>query len=81
VPPGQSLDVTVSMLRKEDRLATMKVEGQIEGRQTLSGRIVLERYNLADRDPNLRETDEKIIHHFRRTQKLLLPKSLAAAAG
>src|SRR6185295_8388859 len=79
VAPGNSLDVTVSMLKKDDRLATMKVEGQIDGRQTLSGRIVLERYNLTDRDPDLREIDEKIIHHFRRTQKLLLPNSLAAA--
>src|SRR6266480_6457996 len=61
VPPGQSLDVTVSMLKKDDRLATMKVEGQVAGRQTLSGRIVLERYNLTDRDPALREIDEKII--------------------
>ena len=79
VAPGNSLDVTVSMLKKDDRLATMKVEGQIDGRQTLSGRIVLERYNLTDRDPDQREIDEKIIHHFRRTQKLLLPNSLAAA--
>lgn len=81
VPPGQSLDVTVSMLKKDDRLATMKVEGQVAGRQTLSGRIVLERYNLTDRDPDLCEIDQKIIQHFRRTQKLIMPSSLAAAAG
>ena len=74
VAPGQTLDVTVSMLKKDDRLATFKVEGQIDDRQTLSGRIVLERYNLVDRDPALRDTDEKIIQHFRRAQKLLLPR-------
>src|SRR3954471_20827822 len=51
VAPGQSLDVTVSILKKDDRLATMKVEGQIGERSTLSGRIILERYNLAERDP------------------------------
>src|SRR3954453_10745289 len=79
--PGQSLDVTVSLLKKDDRLATMKVEGQIEGQPTLSGRIVLERYNLIDRDPSYRDADEKIIQHFRRTQKLLLPNGLAAVAG
>lgn len=78
VAPGQTLEVTVSMLKKDDRLATLKVEGQIGGRQTLSGRIVLERYNLFDRDPAYRDTDEKIIQHFRRSQKLLLPKSIAA---
>jgi 3-hydroxyacyl-[acyl-carrier-protein] dehydratase len=81
VPPGQSLDVTVSLVKKEDRLATMKVEGLIEGRQTLSGRIVLERYNLNERDPALGVVDQKIIQHFRRTQKLLLPSSLATVAA
>ncbi len=80
VAPGQSLDVTVSMLKKDDRLATFKIDGQIGDRQTLSGRIVLQRYNLVDRDPALRDTDEKIIRHFRRAQKLILPAALAASA-
>lgn len=81
VAPGQTLDVTVSMLKKDDRLATMKVEGRIGDRQTLSGRIVLQRYNLVERDPAFRETDEQITQHFRRAQKLLLPASLAATVG
>jgi len=81
VAPGQSLDVTVSMLKKDDRLATFKVDGRIGERPTLSGRIVLQRYNLVDRDPALRDIDENIIKHFRRAQKLLLPTALAAAAG
>lgn len=81
VAPGQSLEVTVSMLKKDDRLATFKVDGRIGDRPTLSGRIVLQRYNLVDRDPALRDIDENIIKHFRRAQKLLLPTTLAAAAG
>ena len=40
------------MVKKDDRLATFKVEGQMGDRPTLSGRLVLERYNLADRDPD-----------------------------
>jgi 3-hydroxyacyl-[acyl-carrier-protein] dehydratase len=81
VAPGQTLEVTVSMLKKDDRLATFKVDGRVGERPTLSGRIVLERYNLVDRDSALRDIDEKIIQHFRGTQKLLLPTALAAAAG
>jgi 3-hydroxyacyl-[acyl-carrier-protein] dehydratase len=81
VAPGQSLDVTVSMLKKDDRLATFKVEGQIDGRQTLTGRIVLQRYNLADRDPALRDIDEKIKQHYRRAKTLILPTALAAPAA
>jgi 3-hydroxyacyl-[acyl-carrier-protein] dehydratase len=81
VAPGQTLEVTVSMLKKDDRLATFKVDGRVGDRPTLTGRIVLQRYNLVDRDSALRDIDEKIIQHFRRTQKLLLPTALAAAAG
>ncbi len=81
VAPGQTLEVTVSMLKKDDRLATFKVDGRIGDRPTLSGRIVLQRYNLVDRDPALRDIDERIIQHFRRAQKILLPTALAAAAG
>ena len=29
VPPGQTLEVTVSIIKKDDRLATFKVEGQM----------------------------------------------------
>jgi 3-hydroxyacyl-[acyl-carrier-protein] dehydratase len=81
VAPGQTLDVTVSILKKDDRFSTMKVEGRIGDRPTLSGRVILERYNLADRDPILRETDERITQYFRRKQKLLLANGAAAAAG
>jgi 3-hydroxyacyl-[acyl-carrier-protein] dehydratase len=81
VAPGQTLDVTVSMLKKDDRLASFKVDGRIGERPTLSGRIVLQRYNLVDRDSALRDIDEKIIKHFRRAQKVLLPTALAASAG
>src|SRR3954465_12933005 len=40
VAPGQSLDITGWIIKKDERVATMKVEGQVDGRQTLSGRIV-----------------------------------------
>jgi len=81
VAPGQTLEVTVSMLKKDDRLATFKIEGQVGDRQTLSGRLVLQRYNLADRDPAQRDIDEVIKQNFRRVQKLILPTALAGAAG
>src|SRR3954471_20326986 len=69
VAPGQSLEVTVSMLKKDDRLATFKIEGQVGDRQTLSGRMTLQRYNLADRDAAQRDIDEVIKQNFRRMQK------------
>jgi 3-hydroxyacyl-[acyl-carrier-protein] dehydratase len=78
VQPGQTLEITVSMLKKDDRLATMKMEGQMGGRAALTGRIVLQRYNLADSDAGRHDIDERLKRHFRRQQKLLLPNRLAA---
>ena len=71
VQPGQTLEMTVSMIKKDDRLATLKMEGQVNGRQALSGRIVLERYNLADTDPDRRPIDEQLIKHWRRMETIL----------
>ena len=34
VRPGKPLEVVVSMLKKDDRLASFKVEGQSDGQQT-----------------------------------------------
>jgi 3-hydroxyacyl-[acyl-carrier-protein] dehydratase len=78
VQPGQSLQVTVSMVKKDERLATLKMEGQMGGKQALTGRIVLERYNLVDSDPERRDIDEQLIRHFRRVLKIILPARLAA---
>ena len=73
VPPGNTLAVAVSLVKKEDRLVTMKVEGQIGDRTTLSGRLVLEQYNLAERDAEQGVIDEQMKQYFRRAARVLLP--------
>jgi 3-hydroxyacyl-[acyl-carrier-protein] dehydratase len=73
VPPGQTLSVDVSIVKKDDRLATLKVEGRVGERSTLSGRIVLERYNLADRNAEQRPLDQQLKQYFRRVANVLLP--------
>jgi 3-hydroxyacyl-[acyl-carrier-protein] dehydratase len=79
VQPGQTLEVVVSMMKKDDRLATLKMEGHTGGRQALSGRIVLERYNLADTAPERQPIDESLIKHFRQLDKILRSTRSAAA--
>jgi 3-hydroxyacyl-[acyl-carrier-protein] dehydratase len=81
VPPGQSLEVMVSILKRDDRLASFKIEGRIGDRQSLSGRMVLERYNLAERDPAQQLTDQQLKNHFRRVQQILLSDRPNVAAG
>ena len=60
VQPGRQLRVSVEQMKKDDRLATFKVEGTVGEKSTLSGRIVLERWSLADTDPDQKETDERV---------------------
>jgi 3-hydroxyacyl-[acyl-carrier-protein] dehydratase len=81
VPPGHTLTVTVSIIKQEERLTTLKVEGQVGERPTLSGRLVLERYNLADRNPEHQAVDQQLKQYFRRVQQVLLPSRLATDPG
>lgn len=80
VPPGQTLTVTVSVVKQDERLATFKVEGQMGERQTLSGRLVIERFNLAETDSAHQITDENLKNYFRKVAQLLLPREQATPA-
>jgi 3-hydroxyacyl-[acyl-carrier-protein] dehydratase len=73
VPPGHTLRVEVSIIKQDERLATVKVEGRTGDRPTLSGRLVLERYNLADQDALQRPVDQQLKQYFRRVANVLLP--------
>jgi 3-hydroxyacyl-[acyl-carrier-protein] dehydratase len=67
--PGRSMAVTVELTDPldchPDGLATFKGKGEIEGVSTVSARLTLTRYNLADRNPALKGIDERIINHLR----------------
>lgn len=83
VQPGRQLRVSVSQMKKDERLATFKVEGTVGDKPTLSGRIVLERYKLADSDPEQKETDERVRVYLGKVARAIakpemLPASLQA---
>jgi len=65
VEPGRQLLVTVEVTERSGNLATLKGKGEIEGNQAVSARLVLECYNLRDRDPSLETTDAKLAAHWR----------------
>lgn len=65
VEPGRQLLVTVEATERSGNLATLKGKGEIEGNQAVSARLVLESYNLRDRDPSLETTDAKLIAQWR----------------
>jgi len=71
VDPGRQLVVTVEMLERTGNLASFKGKGEIEGNQAVSARLVLESYNLRDRDPASESADVNLVAHWRELYRLL----------
>ncbi|MGA2065060.1 MAG: 3-hydroxyacyl-ACP dehydratase FabZ family protein [Thermoguttaceae bacterium] len=71
VEPGQTLSVTAEVLSHGPRETKLKAHGSVEGRTTVSARLVLERYNLADQDPADAWVDEEIRQQMRNLLTLL----------
>lgn len=63
--PGKQMSVTVELTERSEGMATFKGKGEMEGQTTVSARLTLAHYNLRDRDAALRETDERLVRHFR----------------
>lgn len=69
--PGQTLEVTAEIKSQDNRLTTLKVEGSAAGETKVSGKLILERYNLADTKPHLAETDRLMKRELRKLFSLL----------
>jgi len=65
VTPGNALMISVNLQKEADNEVTIKAKGEVDGVQTVSGRLVLERFNLADRNPDLAESDEYRVRKLR----------------
>lgn len=57
VKPGQMLIVRSKWMKQTDAAVTFKAEATVEGEMIVATRLVLERYNLADRYPSRAATD------------------------
>jgi 3-hydroxyacyl-[acyl-carrier-protein] dehydratase len=71
VQPGRVLTVTAELVKLADREAQVKTQGMVEGRVAVRGRLVLERYNLADKRPAEAATDEYLKRTLRAHLSLL----------
>ncbi|MEK6234717.1 MAG: beta-hydroxyacyl-ACP dehydratase [Planctomycetales bacterium] len=82
VKPAQTLQVTVAILRQDERHVKIKAEGLVGDRPTVSARMTLERYNFADEDPTLASKDAEVVRKMRelfsvlRDPKIVPPASL-----
>jgi len=75
VTPGKELVVTAEVLKQDESLTTLKTQGTIDGNLAVNGRLVLERFNLADRYPSRRNTDPYLRDELREVLKKLLTAS------
>lgn len=73
--PGKQMLITVELVEKTADLAVFKGKGEMEGQSTVSARITLARYNLRDKDNSFKDTDEKMIAHYKELHRYLSMKA------
>jgi 3-hydroxyacyl-[acyl-carrier-protein] dehydratase len=71
IEPGQTLQVAADVLSQGNRETILKTRGMIDGRVTVSARLVLERYNLSETMPGYEATDAQIRREMRALFALL----------
>lgn len=76
VTPGKELVVTAEIVKQDDKTTTLKVQGTIEQSMAVNGRLILERFCLAERYPQRANTDPYLRDHFRGELARLLAPSL-----
>ncbi len=69
--PGRQMHLTTEMVECDDRFASFKGKGEVDGNATVSARLTLCRYNLSDRDPTLRAVDERMVSEQRSRFQML----------
>lgn len=65
VTPGRSLSVTLTVHEWGDRVSTFKATGTVDGQSAVSARIVVEQFNLSDRNPSFADNDKRRIDLLR----------------
>ncbi len=81
VEPGHTLHVTVEIVDQTDRETTVKAKGMVDGRLTVQGRLVLERYNLEERQPEHAMTDALLKRQMQTMFGLLKQSSNSSATA
>src|SRR4051794_36135020 len=79
--PGRQMAVSVELIERTAAAATFKGKGEVEGQSTVSARLVLATYNLQDRDPGFKTTDERIVQEYRQQARLLCGPPGGGQAG
>src|SRR4051812_6703206 len=65
VRPGETLTVTATVHERGERAYVFKGNGTVNGVSTVSARLTLEQFNLAERNPQFAATDRRRIEELR----------------
>ena len=79
VEPGQTLLVTAEVTGETDRLTKLKAWGTVDGETAVRALLVIERYNLAEENPDRAATDQSVIRQMRELFALLWHSDAATA--
>ena len=71
VEPGQLLTVTAEIIKQDEQTTTLKTRGVVDDTVAVSARLILERFNLADRYPERSAMDPHIRRRLREEFELL----------
>ncbi|RLS42583.1 MAG: beta-hydroxyacyl-ACP dehydratase [Planctomycetota bacterium] len=75
VEPGRVLTVTAQVISQDEKTTTVKASGTVGDRTSLTARLVLERYNMADRLAHGAALDARVRSEMRKLWALLHPVS------
>jgi len=65
VSPGKTLQVACDVQKHDERTYTLKGAGTVDGNSAVSAKLILQQFNLADRNPELQASDERRIEKLR----------------
>ncbi len=71
VQPGSSLVVDAEIKNVEGLITKLKVVGSIDGKPSVSGRLTIESYNLAEKEGRDKAVDDYMIHQFKKEYRRL----------
>ena len=78
--PGKTLSISATVQKRDVNEWVLKASGSVEGTSTVSARLTLEQFNLADRNPALVESDRRRSDEMRRVFQQIFDARGASSA-
>lgn len=78
VKPGQVLTVKAQITKQDDQHTWLKAWGEVNGNTAVSGRLILERFNLAIRRPERALSDPLVTYRLREEFAVLYQPTAAS---